>query len=130
MARRPPSPALFPYPTLSRCQASDPAKANTIPAPSPVPATATGVAPPASFTLTNTAGAATSIVVSSGSGQSATVNTLFTNPLVVTVLDQFNNLVPNVNVTFAAPGTGASVSFPGGATVATGSNGQASDAVF
>ncbi len=64
---------------------------------------------------------ATSVAVVSGSGQSATVNTNFSNPLVVVVKDASNNPVAGVTVSFA--GTG--VSFPSGATASTASNGQA-----
>src|SRR5207244_6006946 len=51
---------------------------------------------------------ANSIAVTSGSGQSATVNTNFGSALVATVSDQFGNPVSGVSVTFAAPGSGAS----------------------
>ena len=40
--------------------------------------------------------------------QSATISTAFANPLAVTVKDAGNNPVPGVNVTFTAPGAGAS----------------------
>jgi hypothetical protein len=64
----------------------------------------------------------------SGNNQTTTVNTAFANPLVVEVLDQFNNPVPNVNVTFTAPSSGASALFGGNSsiTVTTDANGQAS----
>ena len=58
-----------------------------------------------------TAGAAFSITVASGSGQSATVNTAFANPLVATVTDQYGNLVSGASVTFTAPGANASGTF-------------------
>src|SRR5262249_43943568 len=54
------------------------------------------------------------IAATAGSGQSATVNTAFTNALQATVTDSFGNPVPGVPVTFAAPGSGASGTFPGG----------------
>jgi hypothetical protein len=65
-------------------------------------------------------------VVTSGGGQSTTVNTAFTNPLVVTVNDAGGAPVSGVSVTFAAPGTGASGSFTGGVNGTTDSNGQVS----
>ena len=52
-----------------------------------------------------------SIVISSGSGQSATVNTAFANPLVVIVKDAAGNPVGSASVTFAAPASGASATF-------------------
>jgi hypothetical protein len=47
-------------------------------------------------------------VTQSGSGQSVAVNTAFANPLVITITDSSGNPVPNVSVSFAAPGSGAS----------------------
>ena len=84
------------------------------------------------FTETNTAGAATTIAVVSGSGQSATVGTAFTNPLVVSVTDTYGNPVSGATVTFTAPsGVTASVNFSGGVkTAVTGTNGQATSASF
>src|SRR5206468_1307932 len=73
--------------TDSSGQASDSVTANTIAGAYTVAVTAAGVLTPANFTLTNTAGAAASISVTSGSAQSTTVNTSFTNPLVATVRD-------------------------------------------
>ena len=75
-------------------QLSEAFTANTLPGSYSVTATVAGVGTPASFSLTNTAGAPYSITLTSGSGQTATVNTAFTNPLLVTVYDQYNNLVP------------------------------------
>jgi hypothetical protein len=60
---------------------------------------------PATFLLTNNAGAATAIVVSAGNSQHTRVGTGFTNPLVAKITDTHNNPVPNVAVTFAPPGT-------------------------
>jgi hypothetical protein len=85
--------------------------------------------PSGTFTLTNTAGAAATIVATSGGNQSTTVGTGFANPLVATVTDQFGNPVSGVTVTFTAPSSGASATFPGGTTVTTGANGQASAAI-
>ena len=82
-----------------------------------VTATVAGVATPASFSLTNLPAA--SITATSGSPQSATVNTMFANPLVATVKDANGNAVPGANVTFTAPAIGASGTFVGGSATAT-----------
>src|SRR5438445_800602 len=61
--------------------------------------------------------------------QSATINTAFANPLAVTVQDAGNNPVSGVNVTFTAPGSGASGVFSnstGTIVVATNASGVAS----
>jgi len=85
----------------------------------------------ANQTETITAGAAKSIAVSSGSGQSATVNTNFTNPLVAIVTDAYSNPVSGVTVSFTAPASGASASFAGGLnTAVTNSSGLATSATF
>jgi len=63
---------------------------------------------------------------SSGSGQSTTVNTTFTNPLTITLTETaFNLPLPGVAVNFAAPPSTASA-FLNTNTVTTDSNGQAS----
>ncbi len=85
-----------------------------------------GVATPASFNLTNLAGTATSIAVTSGSPQSVTVTNAFAN-LVATVTDAFGNPVSGASVAFAAPtGTVPSATL-GSSPVLTGSNGQVSE---
>ncbi len=94
-----------------------------------VSASVAGVATPASFALTNTPGAPASIVTFSGNGQSASVNTDFANPLVAIVADAFGNPIAGTIVTFAGPGTGAGVTFTGGAMPATDSAGKVSVAV-
>jgi ELWxxDGT repeat protein len=78
----------------------------------------------ASFTLTNTPGAASQFVVLGGGGQSTQVGTAFSNSLVIQVLDAFGNPVPGATVTFAAPTTGASATLSS-STVTTNNNGQA-----
>lgn len=82
------------------------------------------------FSLTNTAGAATQMTANAGTTpQSATINTAFTNALAVTVKDVGNNPVSGVNVTFTAPGSGASGLFSNSTTtitVATNASGVAS----
>jgi hypothetical protein len=96
-----------------------------------VTASVAGAQASASFSLTNNAGPAASISVTSGSGQSATVSTAFAAPLVATVQDSNQNPVSGVTVTFAAPGSGASGTFAGGAnTAVTNSSGVATSAVF
>jgi hypothetical protein len=78
------------------------------------------------FGETNVAGAATTIAVTSGQGQSATVGADFTNKLVATVTDQYGNDVSGAVVTFTVPGSGASATFAGNViTATTGTNGQA-----
>jgi hypothetical protein len=105
--------------------------ANAIAGTFAITATAPGVSVPASFTLTNTLGAPASLAVTSGSGQSATINGPFTNPLVATVRDSGGNAVPGITVTFTAPSTGAGGSFTGGAnTAVTNGAGVATSAIF
>ena len=83
-----------------------------------------------SFALTNTTGTL-SIAVSSGSPQSAQINTAFGSPLAVIVKDSGNNPVSGVVVTFTAPGSGASGSFAGAQnTSTTNASGIATSAVF
>src|SRR5207248_4212023 len=94
-----------------------------------VTATASGL-PTVNFSLNNTAGAATSMTVNAGSTpQSATIGTPFGNALAVTVRDSNNNADSGVNVTFTAPGAGASGTFSNPTntiTVATNALGVAS----
>ena len=97
-----------------------------------VAATSPGTTPnPSIFSETNTAGTATTIAVSSGATQSATVNTSFTNPLVALVTDTYGNPVSGATVTFTAPATtGASGTFlaasNGGTCLASGGTAVAS----
>ena len=69
-----------------------------------------------------TAGAATSISLSSGYNQSTTVGGPFSSALVARVSDQDGNPVPGATVTYTAPATGPSGTFKatGGACVASG----------
>jgi uncharacterized protein (TIGR03437 family) len=83
-----------------------------------------------SFNLTNTAATPTSITVFAGSPQSATVNTPFATALQAIAKDVNNNPVPNVAVTFAAPGSGASGAFGGSTTVQTNASGVATAPTF
>jgi hypothetical protein len=99
-----------------------------------VVASSAGVAS-VNFAETNTAGAAAVLAATSGGGQSATVSTAFTLPLVATVTDAHNNPVSGVSVTFTAPASGASGTFattPPATTdtEVTGANGQATSHIF
>jgi hypothetical protein len=114
-----------PATTGSNGQASVTAMANTKTGGYTVTAAVAGVNTPASFSLTNLVGDPASIAVVSGSGQSATAGTSFAQPLVVVVMDQYQNLVPGVTVSFAVPNSGASAILMG-SPATTGSNGQAS----
>lgn len=66
------------------------------------------------LSVTVGAAAAANITATSGGGQSATVGTAFTNPLVATVTDTYGNLKPGASVTFSAPSSGASSTFTSG----------------
>ena len=92
--------------------------ANGTPGTYTVSASVAGVAASAAFSLTNI-GPPASITVISGSGQSQSINTAFTNPLVVKVQDAVGNLVSGATVTFTAPGSGASGTFSGSNLVTT-----------
>jgi hypothetical protein len=102
-----------------------------------VTATTPGTTTQVSFALTNTStvGPPAILLATSGGGQSATVSTAFTNPLVATVTDINNVPLPNISVTFTAPATSASGTFattpPSPSdTELTGSNGQATSHIF
>ncbi|KAM3114576.1 beta strand repeat-containing protein [Phormidesmis sp. 146-33] len=75
-----------------------------------------GAAIPANFDLRNLPDAPSSITPTNGSGQTARVNTAFTNPLQALVTDQFGNPIPNSTVTFSVPTIGASGRFTGEVT--------------
>ena len=77
------------------------------------------------FALTNAAGQVASVTATGGTPQSTLVSTAFPSPLTVIVKDSAGNPLAGVGVTFAAPSTGASASFPG-ATVNTNVSGVAS----
>jgi hypothetical protein len=75
-------------------------------------------------------GPVTSIRVTSGTPQSAAIDTTFA-PLVVTVLDIYANPFNGAVVTFTAPATGASGTFVGGEnTATTNASGVATSAMF
>jgi hypothetical protein len=93
--------------------------ANTVTGSYIVTASVSGVLTPATFGLTNTAGAPASINVTSGNGQKATVAAHFAKGLVVTVTDQYGNAVSGTTVTFTAPSIGAGGTFSNGLTTIT-----------
>jgi hypothetical protein len=96
-----------------------------------VNATVAGVVTPTPFMLTNNAGPAASITATAGTPQNAVINTAFTILLQATVKDAGSNAVSGVTVTFAAPASGGSGTFAGGATTAiTNASGVATAAVF
>ncbi|HXY51167.1 MAG TPA: kelch repeat-containing protein [Terriglobales bacterium] len=96
-----------------------------------VGASVAGVSTSANFALTNTTGKPASVIASSGTPQSAAVNTAFASPLVVAVKDSNGNPISGVSVTFTPPAGGASGTFAGGVnTATTNSSGVASSAVF
>ena len=64
-----------------------------------------------------------------GNGQSAAVTTNYASQLKASVQDALGNGVPGVAVTFAAPSSGASVTFSGSTTVTTDSSGVAAISV-
>jgi hypothetical protein len=90
-------------------------------------------APASAATTANCTGTIAGLVVTGGSPQTAKVGTGFSTPLEVEVVDGGGCPVPNVNVDFVAPATGASGTFPGAAvtvTVPTSTNGVATAPTF
>jgi hypothetical protein len=85
-------------------------------------ATATG-APALSVVATATPDVPASIVVMSGDNQNATPGTSLPAPLVIKVVDRYNNAVPNVSVTFSDDANGTFAN----PTVVTDSTGTAQD---
>jgi uncharacterized protein (TIGR03437 family) len=77
------------------------------------------------FNLSNTAGAPSSLTAFAGTPQSAVVATAFATALQAKVTDSFGNPLAGVSVTFTAPGSGASGTFGGSATVSTNASGIA-----
>ena len=71
------------------------------------------------------AGVPSQISIVGGTNQMATVNLPFGNALAVRVVDGSGNPVAGVPVTFTAPASGASATFPGGATSLTDADGNA-----
>lgn len=79
----------------------------------------------ATFSLTNSLGAAASLAATSGTPQCARVGTSFARPLQVTVKDAGGNVLNGVTVAFSAPAAGASAALSA-ATAVTNANGVAS----
>ena len=116
--------------TIANGQASSPTfTANTIVGAYSVTASA-GVTTPATFLLTNTVGAVSSIAVSSGSGQTTATSAAFTNPLAAIVKDSFGNPVPGVAVTFTPPASGPGGAFTTVNTAITNASGVATSTTF
>ena len=88
--------------------ASVTATANTVAGAYAVTASIDGVDTPATFSLTNLAGAAATTSAAAGTPQTTPINTPFPLPLTVFVADAYGNAVTGVDVAFAAPGSGAS----------------------
>jgi P pilus assembly chaperone PapD/pimeloyl-ACP methyl ester carboxylesterase len=83
--------------------------------------------------VSGTSGLAASITATAGGGQIAMLNAPFSTALQATVYDSLGNPVPNVVVTFTAPSSGASGTFPGPsfiAAVTTNSSGVATAPTF
>jgi hypothetical protein len=98
---------------------------NTVAGSFTVRAVVSGVADQ-TVTLTNTAAAASQLVLVSGSGQTAPLNTAFGAPLLTRVTDMHGNPIAGHTVTFTAnpAGNGASATFT--AAPLTGANGETS----
>ncbi len=104
--------------------------ANTIAGSYTVNGTVSGVATPATYSLTNSVGPATSVTAAAGTPQSTQISTAFPVNFQVVVRDTFGNPVPNKLVTFTPPPSGASGSFAGSNTATTNSSGVATANVF
>ena len=107
--------------------------ANGTSGPDIVTATVAGVTTLATFALVNMAGPPATIAASSGTPQSASVNTSFAAPMVATALDAGANPASGVLVTFTAPANGASGTFVNGTTTetdTTDANGIATSTMF
>ncbi|HEX4750130.1 MAG TPA: FG-GAP-like repeat-containing protein [Bryobacteraceae bacterium] len=83
---------------------------------------------PFSFELTNLVGPASSVIAVSGTPQTTAVETGFANPLVISVVDQYGNPVPNTTVFLSAPPSGPSLAVTS-ATAVTDATGTVSLAV-
>ncbi len=97
-------------------------KANGVAGPFTVIASVAGVATRVTYSLTNLPGAPASVTLRGGTLQSTLVNTAFGAALQATVKDGSGNLVTGAMVTFAAPGSGASATFQGSASIAVTTN--------
>jgi hypothetical protein len=77
-----------------------------------VSATATGISGAAVFTEISVAGPAANLLVTGGNSQTGTAGTQLSQPLVVTVTDQYLNPVAGVSVTFSDSNSGGAFSNP------------------
>jgi uncharacterized repeat protein (TIGR01451 family) len=93
--------------TTSAGLASVTATAGSVTGSYTIPATVVGASTPAKFSLTNSAGVATTIALHSGNNQSALVGAMLGAALVAQVTDTYGNVVPGATVTFTAPSSGA-----------------------
>lgn len=66
------------------------------------------------FSLTNNAGAPTTLTRLGGNGQATQMNTAFSNPLVVQATDAYGNITPGVSVTFTSTPVGGASAFING----------------
>jgi len=118
------TPALSTLLTNSSGVATLSAAANNTAGSFQVNASVAGVSP-AAVSITNQAGGATQLVLVSGGGQSAAVNQAFAAPLVVRANDAQGNPVSGAQISFTAPGAGASAVLVG-SPAATNVNGLVS----
>ena len=101
------------------------ATANTVTGSYSVTASISGGPTTATYALTNTPGAAAKAAVASGSPQSQAVGVAFASPLVVQVLDAYNNAVgAGITVSYATPASPNATL--GSTTALTNASGQAS----
>ena len=101
------------------------ATANNVAGTYVVTANVAGFASPTTFSLTNVAGAATSLAFDGGATQSTLVNTAFATALGVRITDAFGNAIVGRSVSFASPVSGASAGLSG-TSVVTDATGRAS----
>ena len=90
----------------------------TSPTPTPTPTTPTPTTPPVSPSVTSSAPSGAAITAVGGDGQRVMAGGIFAAPLAAKVTDG-GNPVAGVPVTFTAPASGASATFPGGASTVT-----------
>ena len=112
---------------------SKPIKANTVIGQYSDTARVAGIPGEALFVLRNLAGPPRTVTTISGSPQTTVVASAFPLPLTVAVRDSFGNPADSVLVTFTAPTSGASGTFPGGVatnSAYTNAQGVATSAVF
>ena len=86
-----------------------------------------GDSPP--FTVEPPSGPPAIILATGGTPQSAQLDTPFLQEIQVEVLDAQSKPVPNLTVTFTAPPTGASATFPSGNTAITDASGRAAASI-